>query len=330
MLMAHLLRALASPPLCTSTCFINSPANINNPRRTLPSFLAPKTVPPYQFRMSSSDRHVPQLSSPQQSELEVEKKFPVPEDPTAFTNLKQTLTSLGFQITHEEEFVDWYFDLPAPNWHFSLNDIWIRYREKKWKMNNNYGWRGVWQVKRRSATDGDGGTGKDNDGMTVYQEYQGAAAKEMILDLLCSIDEESCNIVLDESESTMPGSGYNDVPHLDGAELLVPFSKFKTFRSCWQIIPDFVNDSNNKFVGLKVDIDRTDIGYAVGEVEAIFESNSNDGEVELQKKKIRELVDLLANGGTDEEAMSMGKLEYFLQVNSRQHYEACVKAGVIL
>lgn len=323
--MAHLLGTLASLPLCSSTSFVNS--HVNNPGRALPTFIAPVSSR-HSIMSSPHDRNAPQLSSQQQSELEVEKKFPVPEDPTAFTNLKQTLTSLGFQMTHEEEFVDWYFDLPGPNWHFSLNDIWIRYREKKWKMNNNYGWRGVWQVKRRDAAEGD--TGKESDGMTVYQEYQGAAAKEMILELLCNIDEESCNIVLDESESTLPGSGYSDVPHLDGAELLVPFSKFKTFRSCWQI-PDSVSD-NNKFVGLKVDIDRTDIGYAVGEVEAIFESNSNDAEVELQKKNIRDLVDLLTAGqkaGTNEETMSMGKLEYFLRVNSRTHYEACIKAGVI-
>lgn len=259
----------------------------------------------------------------QPSELEVEKKFPVSEDPTAFTNLKQTLISLGFEQTHQEEFVDWYFDLPAPNWYFSLNDIWIRYREKKWKMNNNYGWRGTWQVKRGGATESNR---KENDGMTVYQEYQGVAAKEMILDLLCNIDEESCNLNFEESE-VLPSSEYNDVPHLDGAEKLVPFSRFKTFRSCWQI-PE--NGCCTEFQGLKVDIDKTDIGYAVGEVEAVFQAGSDAAEVELQKENIRKLVDLLTSGGADDtSAMSMGKLEYYLQKNCKVHYNACVESGVI-
>lgn len=256
------------------------------------------------------------------SELEVEKKFPVSENPDEFNNLKQTLTSLGFQMTHQEEFVDWYFDLPAPNWYFSLNDIWIRYREKKWKMNKSYGWRGAWQLKRGADTDA-----KETDGMTTYQEYQGAAAKEMILDLLCNIDEESCNLVHGESE-ILPSSEYNDVPHLDGAEQLVPFSRFKTFRSCWHV-PES-NDVSGNFKGLKVDIDRTDIGYSVGEVEAVVKSDSNEEEIQFQKDQIRRLVDLLTSDMVEStSAVSTGKLEFYLQRNCKDHYNACVKAGVI-
>jgi hypothetical protein len=74
--------------------------------------------------MTSRDNGIAaSTESTNQSELEVEKKFPIFES----TNLKQTLTSLGFEMTHQEEFVDWYFDLPAPIWHFTLSDIWIRY-----------------------------------------------------------------------------------------------------------------------------------------------------------------------------------------------------------
>ena len=76
------------------------------------------------------------LKSTSSSELEIEKKFSIRD----VKQVEQRLSSLGFDITHRENFVDWYFDLPAP--YFSLQDCWFRYREKKVKVMNNYGWRG--------------------------------------------------------------------------------------------------------------------------------------------------------------------------------------------
>ena len=281
------------------------------------------------------------LSEKQQAELEVEKKFPISEDPIAFDNLKETLTSLGFQITHEEEFVDWYFDLPGPNWHFSLRDIWIRYREKKTNMDSHmWGWKGVWQVKHGKPR-GDKGASNNSDGMTVYQEYQGEDAKTLILEMLSNIKDGSTHQTLDDSyrdAQTLKCFESLCIPQLDGAEKLALFSMFKTFRSCWEI-PETCDDDSN-FRGLKVDIDRTDFGYAVGEVEAVFQSNGIDTQaVELGKEKIRNLVELLtyeqnkAFGESKEEAnlttMSMGKLEYYLKSNNEDHYDACVRAGVI-
>jgi hypothetical protein len=90
-------------------------------------------------------------------ELEIEKKFAVGDQTTTI------LKSYGFDIVQKEEFVDWYFDLPAPHWRFCLDDCWFRYREKKVKVMNNWGWRGAWQVKR-----GRKGT-READGMTTYE-----------------------------------------------------------------------------------------------------------------------------------------------------------------
>mmetsp|Transcript_24631 Transcript_24631/g.59399 ORF Transcript_24631/g.59399 Transcript_24631/m.59399 type:complete len:181 (-) Transcript_24631:2-544(-) len=105
-------------------------------------------------------------TGPTCSELEIEQKFSIPDVQTA-RKMKQTLTSFGFKISRNEEFVDWYFDLAAPHWHFSLNDCWFRYREKKIKITNNWGWRGTWQVKRGKRDE------HGSDGMTVYEELQG-------------------------------------------------------------------------------------------------------------------------------------------------------------
>ena len=90
-------------------------------------------------------------------EIEIEKKFAVNDQTAA------VLKSLGFDIVQKEEFVDWYFDLPGPHYKFCLDDCWFRYREKKVKIVNNWGWRGAWQVKR-----GRKGT-RENDGMTTYE-----------------------------------------------------------------------------------------------------------------------------------------------------------------
>ena len=89
-------------------------------------------------------------------EIEIEKKFAVNEQ------TPEVLKSYDFNVVQREEFVDWYFDLPAPQWKFCLDDCWIRYREKKVKITNDWGWRGAWQVKR-------GKKGRDTDGMTTYE-----------------------------------------------------------------------------------------------------------------------------------------------------------------
>lgn len=94
-----------------------------------------------------------------------------------------------------------------------------------------------------------------------------------------------------------------------------------------------MDDSN--FRGLKVDIDRTDMGFAVGEVEAVFQSSGSLEDIDFKKEEIRKLVMILTSSGQNKDVrneknvLSMGKLEYYLQVNSKSHYDACVQAGVI-
>lgn len=98
-------------------------------------------------------------ASPAESdvEIEIEKKFAVNDQTSAI------LESYGFGVVQKEEFVDWYFDLPAPRWKFCLDDCWFRYREKKVQVMNNWGWRGAWQVKR-------GRKGRrETDGVTTYE-----------------------------------------------------------------------------------------------------------------------------------------------------------------
>ena len=290
-----------------------------------------------------------QTTSSSPSEYEIEKKFPISK--SSASSIEQTLTKLGFQQTHKEEFTDWYFDLPSPHWYFStLNDTWIQYRETKVKLGSSWGWRGVWQVKRGKSTrrdqedDNDSAglrlRGREDDGMTVYEEFQGKVAKAMVLDMLSRLDLDEA-MMAESSGSSAPRDALyegHDVPRLDGDEILAPFARFKTFRTSWQIPPTSTTDEIDvtaMFTGLKVDIDSTDFGYSVGEVEAVIANeDGNEASIEAAKEKIRTLVGMLNCDDTSKDdndpSMAIGKLEWYLINNRRDHYDACVEAGVMM
>ena len=269
--------------------------------------------------MNADETNIAAASS---SELEIEKKFSISDA----KRLEETLTSLGFKITRREEFADWYFDLPPPHWHFSLNDCWFRYREKKIKIMNNWGWKGAWQVKRGNKEDND-----VHDGMTVYEELQGKAAKELILQMLSDLENGNTSdgtSISDNPPSAAFDSPYkgHDVPYLAGAERLVPFARLETFRTCWESA-----NKDCEFGTLKVDIDKTSFGYQVGEVEAVLDKTNDDkSKVDAAKEEICKLVELISSDSQSDPSMvAIGKLEYYLINNHRDHYDACVASGVI-
>ena len=271
-------------------------------------------------RRMNSKRSSLESTTSASSELEIEKKFSIRDA----KQVEQRLSSLGFEITHKENFVDWYFDLPAP--YFSLQDCWFRYREKKVKVSmNNYGWRGIWQVKKGTKQKEDEDI---EDGITVYQELQGKEAKKMILNMLGDMSASAIDNVSENTSSNMKFD--HDIPHLEGAERLVPFARLETFRTCYR------STSNEEFKLLKVDVDTTDFGHQVGEVEVVLDDSIADKkEIKKAKESILKLVDLIScreseTAAADESSMAaIGKLEYYLMKNHRDHYDACVKAGVI-
>ena len=161
----------------------------------------------------------------------------------------------------------------------------------------------------------------------MYEELQGKGAKTLILDLLCNLsDAEDCAIPEMDGALEPHYDGF-DIPHLAGAERLVPFARLETFRTCYE---STTNDG--EFTNLKVDIDKTNFGHMVGEVEVVFDDVSEDeSQVKEVKEKISKLVDLISSKSesVDASMVAIGKLEYYLINNSREHYDACVKAGVI-
>jgi hypothetical protein len=119
----------------------------------------------------------------------------------------------------------------------------------------------------------------------------------------------------------------HDIPHLEGGDRkIVPFARIETFRTCWEA----TTATANEFSGLKVDIDKADSGYMVGEVEAICDGVSSQDDVDKQKEKIRKFVDLITReSSVGAGTTPSGKLEFFLMKDSPDLYKACIKAGVI-
>ena len=129
-----------------------------------------------------------------------------------------------------------------------------------------------------------------------------------------------------EATSNSPYSTY-DIPHLEGGEKLVPFARIETFRTSWTATAN----SDDKFSGLKVDIDKADSGYMVGEVEALLsDGGSSQADVENEKEKIRQFVELIMlDSECNVKATTIGKLEFVLMKERPNLYHDCVKAGVI-
>ena len=172
--------------------------------------------------------------------LEIEQKF-------AFDNggsLEERLKELGLQKKDCITMVDWYFDLPAPNWVLAPQDYWLRYREKEQG--------GSWELKR---------AGRHGGGTTLYEEIKGLEGFNMALSVVPSFAQDNINRI----PKTFDGF---TVPELPVPSALVPFARIETRRSTW-FFPETRNGSCDPFRGLSVVLDSTNFGHMVGEVEAL-------------------------------------------------------------
>ena len=108
------------------------------------------------------------------------------------------------------------------------------------------------------------------------------------------------------------------IPHLPGNEHygLIPFARIKTTRSSWSKKVNSDNSSNR----LNVDIDCTDFGYMVGEVEIVVE---REKDIIPAKETVAKTIELIS--GDDEPTKILGKLEFYLIQNRKSHFDACVR-----
>lgn len=233
--------------------------------------------------------------------LEVEEKFAL----GSLTKVEDRLEELGFNNVSRKSFVDWYFDTESGS--LLSRDNWMRYRE----VENS---KGQWQLKS-------GANAGDSDfKSTVYSEIEGDDALHVIKQIFDknSFNSRECEPLF---HATFDNHHPPAIPSLmDGYELL-PFARIATTRSSWQS-----GGTGSLFIGLSVDLDTTDFGYSVGEVEAVVKAEE---EVEAARELITTLVSRINEESTTKEPPAVGKLEFYLERNQLKLYQACIGFGVI-
>lgn len=236
--------------------------------------------------------------------IEIEEKFPI-------HNLDETiskLNALGFeQFKDTVKFMDWYFDVPN-DWLLCRSDCWLRYRHLGWdKEGNDDTRKGSWQLKkgRRDLTGVSSST-------TIYEELEGDDAFELIEKMIPKMDLRP----KEDAEMTM--DGYR-IPILPRAHVLQPFARIGSFRSSWKHATMWEN--------VVVDLDGTDFGHAVGEVEVVLDHDGNE-EMKQAQDLIREIIAKLIEDET-QNGSAMGKLETYLIAKKPEVYKACVESGTM-
>jgi CYTH domain len=221
--------------------------------------------------------------------LEVEQKFALENE----SNVEARLMELGFSKKREVDMVDWYFDLPEPV--LTPKDNWLRFRETDKESS--------WQLKRGRHHQGGG---------TVYEELDGEEAIEASLSMLKDIDPGTAIPVEYEGHA---------VPELPRRTGLVPFARIETHRSNWT----YTGESDS-YKALSVDLDKTQYGYMVGEVEVVV---NEDSEIPVARECISSLLQKLAPEQGVSLQVPVGKLEHFMIQYRPDHYKACVDGGSI-
>lgn len=228
--------------------------------------------------------------------IEVEQKFQLSET----SNLESKLTSLGFVSKGTSNIVDWYFDNDEN--YLSTRDVWLRYREKAGDC-------GQWEIKE----------GRGDQGTTVYEEIQGDQACLLAISLLKEGGFSPLEGGINRLPETFEGFPVPTMPNVESFELR-PFCRLETKRSSW-----WTDSLDSPYVGLSVDLDATNTGHTVGEVETICD----ESEIEIGKQKVQRLISALIGKEVCDIQPAIGKLEHYLLKNRPEHYAACVATGVL-
>jgi len=241
--------------------------------------------------------------------VEVEQKFQLSQA-NGDVDLETKLKTLGFVSKETITFVDWYFDVDEI--YLSINDYWLRYREKLPSKS------GIWQIKIGRGHSCDAGA------TTVYEEIEGDEACAVAVSFLekggfqAAINDE--HVILDTTYDDFIIPSLPDSISEAWSYGLRPFCRLETQRSSWRI-----DDVDNPYFGLSVDLDSTNTGHTVGEVESLC----HHSEVEIAKARVHDLISTLCGSTQSDSDAPLGKLEHFLLSNRPWHYDLCVQSGVL-
>jgi thiamine-triphosphatase len=252
--------------------------------------------------------------------LEVEQKFALLD--RNLEDIKARLGQAGFELETVKEMVDWYFDVEGSV--LTRHDCWLRYRQL---LSSDAHQTGQWELKRgqpRTIQSKDKTGSTESNSLTVYEEIEGAAAETTACSVLSDFNfsptsSSSSSSSTPNTTATSTGNFQDHiVPQLGVSNTgLEPFARIVTQRSSWKST-DKCNWEN-----LSVDLDTTDFGYAVGEVERVVHKQED---VEAARTQVQALIAELCDGVSDP---AVGKLEYFLKRNRPDIYHACVESGTI-
>ena len=231
--------------------------------------------------------------------IEVEQKFSTLKLDAVLENLH----ALKFSPEKEVRFMDWYFD--RADLVLCTQDHWLRYRHLSKSPDE-----GHWQLKKGCKVTG---------GVTVYEELEGGDAINMVKSLMDSNDMKK---TIDKIDNSSSWNEYK-IPNLPddiSSYKLKPFARIETRRSTWK---KSMIENNN----IVVDIDGTDFGYMVGEVEIVV---NRDEDVEEAQKSVNQFIRDITNAATDDDCPpALGKLETYLIQNRPDVYDACTSSGVM-
>jgi hypothetical protein len=294
---------------------------------------------------------------PALKEYEVEQKFALTSAQDTW-KIETRLQELGFVQQQQTQtksgettyMVDWYWEENDSNgdcccWTLTTQDCWLRHRQvitttSSDDASSKTKKKGSWQLKLGRKVDGNGTAA------TVYEEIVGPDAISKALTLLSSSSSTTT------SQSKSASSKKNDHEQqltellaqfssemelppemMDSSSAsrprIIPFAKIETRRSSWvpgtaSVLSD---DNSGKYAKLKVDMDTTQFGYAVGEVEMVVHEES---EISPAQNLVQVFVaQLLECKEEHEDAPPVGKLEYYLIQNRPDHYQALRESGVL-
>ena len=291
--------------------------------------------------------------------FEVEQKFQLMKnndgdiggdiDSTTNQRIQQRLKELHFVPKKTIKFVDWYFDT-NDNILSTQYDCWLRYRgllkKEDEKGDNDVIVKGSWQLKK--------GQNDATSKTTVYQEIEGdeavVASISVLIDNTKIIeggvrDDDNNNVRGTNSPTTFDGYEIPKLPldklpndQVKVGNLLIPFCRIVTTRSSWAFNGGDDGHDDTDFYGLDVDLDMTNSGYCVGEVEAVVEKEED---IPIAKERIQNLINEITQESNnddnnsssekekkkDKDSIPLGKLEHFLVNNRPDHYKACIESG---
>lgn len=271
---------------------------------------------------------------------EIEKKFLM--DNTTESKLEK----MGFVANGAFTFDDWYVDVDggkpvdASNFPLLRQDCWLRWRQPSLPTAG-----GRWELKMGNTTrttqqntDNNGPHQRNaSDATTIFQELRGAEALHRAIELLGSGIHHN-HVMMKEDDGVTAGTfesrttpdnillasflhATREYKELIQRHCLWPFANITTTRTSWILEPH--NNTGTSF-RIQVDLDTTNTGYAVGEVEVCVYTAA---EIAAARQSVQVLLDRLQSNGSVGPASS--KLEHFLVHNRPDVQNLCQECGVL-